>query len=269
MAFVQAGDRRLEYFEMGEGGKTVILIHGAGSSAVIWHQVQTLMAEAGFRTVAISLLGAGDSDRTDDVNDYNPDSYARDISRALISMNISDCSLVGHSLGVSNVLSLVCDYGDHLNVRAMILMAGGAGDPKDAPSDEEIEKIVASAQAQDPELAAGRRPGWEKLHLGLTQDVRDRLWRDITSNPPERGIGQRITGRPDRTEFLNTTDIPTLVMSGDNDSVVPLSMTLAMYPKLKKAARGLHVMFGIDHYPNAEAPSEVSRVYVEFLNRYL
>ena len=64
MAFVQAGDKRLEYFEVGEGPRrpqdnTVVLIHGAGSSAVIWNKVQALMADAGFRTIAISLLGAG------------------------------------------------------------------------------------------------------------------------------------------------------------------------------------------------------------------
>ncbi|MCB1692467.1 MAG: alpha/beta hydrolase, partial [Pseudomonadales bacterium] len=63
MPFVTAGDKRLEYFERGKGDDVVVLIHGAGSSALIWDTVQGLMAGAGFRTIAISLPGAGGSDR--------------------------------------------------------------------------------------------------------------------------------------------------------------------------------------------------------------
>lgn len=271
MAFVQAGDKRLEYFETGGAeprDNTLVLIHGAGSSAVIWHQVQALMADAGFRTIAISLLGAGGSDRSSDAADYNSESYAKDIRHALDALNISTCAIAGHSLGVSNVLTLARDHADGLTLRAMILMAGGAGDGRDAPSPAEVEKIIASMLPPDPATAAERRTRWEKLHMGLPADVRDTLWRDISNNPRERGIGQRIGSRRDLTEFLNSTDIPTLMVSGDRDSVVPLEVTLRMYPKLKKEIRHLQVMHGVDHYPNAQVPEEVARVYIDFLNSH-
>jgi pimeloyl-ACP methyl ester carboxylesterase len=268
MSFVQAGARQLEYFEFGRGKNLVVLIHGAGSSAVIWHQVQVLMAEEGFHTFAFSLIGAGRSDRSSDTGDYNPASYAKDIRLALDALNISTCAIVGHSLGVSNVLNLASDYADQLNLRAMILMAGGAGNERKALTTNESEKIVSNLPTPDPKTESERRASWEKLHMGLPGDIRDALWRDITNNPRERAIGQAIGARKDMTAFLNQTDIPTLIVSGDKDSVVPLELTLDMYPKLKKQVRHLHVISGIDHFPNAEVPGEISRVYTEFLNNY-
>ena len=145
------------------------------------------------------------------------------------------------------------------------MIAGGGGGLRQAPSAEEIEKIRSSWPKPDPAKADERRATWEKLHMGLTHDIRTALWTDIESNPFERAFGQRISARKDRTAFLNNTNIPTLVISGDRDSVVPLALTLDMYPKLKSTVRHLHVMHGIDHYPNAETPAEVSRVIVEFL----
>ena len=265
MPFVQAADKRLEYLERGSGDDNVILIHGAGSSALIWDTVQTQMAAAGFRTVAISLPGAGRSDHPADSTAYSPDSYAVDIKHALDRLHITRFAIVGHSLGVSNVLSLVDDHGMGLDVQAMIMIAGGGGGPREAPSPDEIEKIRSSWPEPDPSKENERHTTWEKLHMGLTQEIRDALWMDIQSNPFERAFGQRISARKDRTAFLNKTDIPTLVISGDNDSVVPLTLTLEMYPKLKSTVRHLHVMHGIEHYPNAETPNEVSRAIIGFL----
>ncbi|HIL94916.1 MAG TPA: alpha/beta hydrolase, partial [Pseudomonadales bacterium] len=246
----------------------VVLIHGAGSSALIWDTVQTQMAAAGFRTLAISLPGAGGSDHPTDPAAYSPDSYAVDIKHSLDALNISQFSIVGHSLGVSNVLGLVDDYGSGFDVQAMVMVAGGGGGLRQAPSAKEIEEIRSSWPTPDPADADKRRATWEKLHMGLTYKIRNALWADIQANPFERAFGQRISARKDRTPFLNSTEIPTLVVSGDNDSVVPLALTLEMYPKLKSSVRHLHVMHGVDHYPNAETPNEISRVTINFLLGY-
>ena len=266
MPNVKAGAFQLEYFEVGDGDKVVILVHGAGSSALIWHEVQLIMAQEGYRTIAISLLGAGESDRTRFQADYNPENYGRMIRAALDSLAISDCALVGHSLGVSNVLYVASEFSQDLRLRAMILMAGGAGDKRSAPSSQEIDKIIEDWPEPNPNNVDERRTAWEPLHKGLPVHIRDELWVTIQKNPIERAQGQRISSRKDMTPFLNETDVPTLILSGDNDSVVPLQLTLNLYPKLKQEVRHLHVIHGVDHYPNAEVPEQVSKAYCEFLN---
>ena len=266
MATIQVQGKQLEYFEAGLGDNVVVLIHGAGSSALIWDTVQSQMAAEGYHVYAISLPGAGQSHRPIEPAAYQPASYARDIKGALHALEIKRFAIVGHSLGVSNVLYLAADYCEGFDIRAMILMAGGGGGQRQAPSVEEADAIRKNWPHPDPAGEDERRRVWEKLHMGLSEDVRDQLWRDINNNPFERAFGQRISPRKDMRAFLNNTDIPTLIVSGDSDSVVPLKLTLQMYPELPREKRHLHVFHGIDHYPNAEVPDEISRVYMEFLD---
>ncbi len=267
MAFVKSGDQQLEYFACGDDTPTVVLIHGAGSSARIWHTTQHLLAAAGYPSVAISLPGAGASDRAEALDGYQPLAYAKAARGAIDALGVTRCTLFGHSLGVSNVLYLVTEFSEGLDIDAMIMLAGGSGDRRDAPGEEEKTAIIRSMMATSPRSGLAR-DDWEVLHKGLNPTVQDALWADIKANPPERATGQRISGRKDMTPFLNATDIQTLVMSGDHDSVVPLSATLGMYHKLRPEVAHLHVMHGVDHYPNAEVPDAMTSACVHFLDKY-
>lgn len=268
MSLVETSAGQIEYFVAGSGTPEVLLIHGAGSSARIWGTVQKLMADAGVATVAISLAGAGASVRPTDLTAYQPSSYAQSARAALDALGITRCAVVGHSLGVGNALYLASEHADGLDVRGLILMAGGAGDGRTGPDAALAAKIEADIRAT-PGQQGQPQDSWTALHTGLDQSTRDALWQDICNNPPERTIGQRIATVKDMTPFLGECDLPTLIVSGDNDSVVPLAATLRMYPKLKPECRHLHVMHGVDHYPNAEVPAEVARVYIQFLRSRL
>jgi pimeloyl-ACP methyl ester carboxylesterase len=269
MPFVQTRGKQLEYFEQGEGSTPIILIHGAGSSALIWDQVQTLMAGQGYRTIAISLPGAGGSDHSDNLKDYNPISYAADIRGALDSLGMHNCVFVGHSLGVQNVLGILADHGEGLKVPAMILMAGGACDVArleilGTQRDKMIESFGSREPAPEEPTAT-----WTRQHQGLPAETRHRLWQDILNNPMERVLGQRLGELRDRTGLLIELDIPTLIVSGDRDEVVPLERTLNMYPKLKEENRHMHVLHGVGHFPNAQVPEEISALYCDFLSEHL
>lgn len=266
MPFVTTRKMRLEYFETGTSNDdVVVLIHGAGSSAVIWHEVQRLMAKDGFRTIAISLRGAGGSDGSDRFEDFTPASYGADIRAVLDSLGVSRFAIVGHSLGVWNVLNFASDHSDGTTIRALVLMAGGNVLGREAESSARAEEIKSRYEPPNPATEAERKADWETLHQGLPEAVRDRLWHDIEKNSMERMVGQRLGARKDMTEFAATCDIPTLIVSGDSDNVVPLEYTLAMYPKFKREVRYCHVFHGVDHYPNAEIPDRVAALYRRFL----
>lgn len=266
MPTVDLPDGPVEYFDQGISDRILILIHGAGSSARIWHTVQALLATDDVRSIAVSLPGAGGTHRPADLEAYQPANYAKVVRGVIDALGITRCAVAGHSLGVSNALYLATDEADGIEIPALIMMAGGAGDERVAPTGEERKSIIESMRNRQPDTDAGARRGaWEAIHLGLPQTIRDQLWDDIAANPPERAIGQRISGRRDMTPFLTETEIPILVISGDSDSVVPLAATLGMYAKLKPGTGHLHVMHGIDHYPNAEDPVAVADAYATFL----
>ena len=267
MATTHINGSTVEYFDVGESKHVLVLIHGAGSSARIWHTMQALLATRDIRTVAVSLPGAGGTSAASDLDGYSPANYAR-VARGLIdALGITRCAIAGHSLGVSNTLYLATDEAAGLDITALIMMAGGSGDERVTPDSGEREAIITKMREKPTGRDAGSpREGWERLHLGLPLTVRNQLWNDIVSNPPGRAIGQRISGRKDMTPFLSSTGIPTLVVSGDADSVVPLEATLRMYAKLKPGVGHLHVLHGIDHYPNAEDPATLADVFARFLD---
>ena len=266
MATIELASGRVEYFDVGVSERILILIHGAGSSAHIWHTVQALLATRDIRTIAISLSGAGGTSPADDIDGYQPSAYAKTVRGVIDALGITRCAIAGHSLGVSNALYVATEEGVGLEIAALIMMAGGAGGERIPMSGEERDEIIQSMRKRGPGRDASDRDEWEPLFLGLPQMIRDQLWADVLANPIERAIGQRVSGRKDMTAFLSETDVPTLVVSGDADSVVPLHMTLDMYTKLKPGVGHLHILHGVDHYPNSEDPETVADVYARFLD---
>ncbi len=263
--FVQAGDHRLEYFEAGSSNDpTLLLIHGAGSSARIWHTVQSLLAEDGIRTVAVGTLGAGGSDRSERDEDYHPSSYARDLVQAADQLKLGSFVTVGHSLGNATASYVIDALGER--VRAHVNLAGvnprSEGRPAGAAMPARARAGYGAAMSGE---ALSR---WREQHVGLTDELRDQLRADIDNNPQERMRGQRAP-YPGIEELAPNLDIPVLVVFGDADDVLPPPIPLAYYDELKPEVRHLHVFLGVGHYPNAEVPDRLAGTLRRFLSTYV
>ncbi len=255
MSNVQAGPFSLEHFDAGEGDRVMVLVHGATSSGRIWHSVQSELAKQGVRSVALSLLGAGGSDRSEHEEDYHPESYAKQLADAVDALELAKFTLVGHSLGTIVAAYYARDHADRL--AGLVQMAG-------PPIISELPKPgsakIRVRNPNSPEVQAR----WEEQHLGLPQDVREALRRDIDNNPPERPRGQRPPwkGIDDVAEKLR---MPTLVIGGDADDIVHPQYPLQYYLSLPEEIRHLHVFHGVGHYLNAQAPERLAGVFVRFL----
>jgi pimeloyl-ACP methyl ester carboxylesterase len=252
--FVQAGSHRLEYFEAGEGGSpTLLLIHGAGSSARIWDAVQRLLADGGIHTIAFSTLGAGGSDRTERAEDYHPSAYARSLIDGLSERGIERFVTVGHSLGNATASYLIKELGER--VIGHVNLAGvSPRNPGRRPGAAIPERARAGYGAALSDEALER---WSEQHLGLSEETREQLRRDIDHNPGERRQGQAAP-YPGIEEIAPTLEIPVLVVFGDSDDVLPPPVPLAYYAELPEQARSLHVFYGIGHYPNAQVPDRLA-----------
>ena len=260
--FVQAGDVRLETFEAGPAGeRPVVLVHGAGSSGRIWHTVQSYLAEQGIRTLAIGMRGAGGSDHTANDEDYHPSNYAKDLVNALDALEVGRFVLVGHSLGTIVASYVARDHAERLD--GLVQVAGPAPDREGPrpPTPDSSERVGggyrASADVEEYEH-------WRSQHLGLPEEVRDQLRRDIDANPPERLRGQRAPW-PGAAAVGATLEVPTLVLVGDADDVVPPAEPLRYYLGLPEGVRHLQVFHGVGHYPNGQAPRGVARTLRRFI----
>lgn len=259
--FVQAGEVRLETFEAGPSGdRPVVLVHGAGSSARIWHTVQTYLADEGIRTLAVGMRGAGGSEHTPNNEDYHPSNYARDLMNALDALSVDRFILVGHSLGTLVASYVARDHRDRLE--ALVQVAGPAPDrtgPR--PSRPTGERVGGGYRASSD---VEELEHWRSQHLGLPEDVRDQLRRDIDANTEQRRLGQSAPW-PGAAEVGATLDIPTLVLLGDADDVVPPAEPLEYYLGLPEEIRHLQVFHGVGHYPNAQAPRGLARTLRRFV----
>ncbi|MDA1239324.1 MAG: alpha/beta hydrolase [Chloroflexi bacterium] len=263
MPFVQAGDVRLEYFEAGEGDRTMVLVHGASSSSRAWAGVQRALAEAGVRSLAISTRGAGGSDRAATLDGYTPESYARDLAAAVDALGLGRFVLVGHSLGTLVSRYYVRDHADR--VRALVLISGP--DPGTGPrTPEQLAARQASPAAQRP---ADGRPGaaWLHHHAGLSEAEREALWGDLEQNPPERAQGQAPPW-PGLDGLAAQMPVDTLVVLGDQDETVAPSTPLRGFLELPVERRSLHVFHGVGHYPPAQVPERLTGVLLRFTKEH-
>ncbi|RJQ13151.1 MAG: alpha/beta hydrolase [Dehalococcoidia bacterium] len=263
MPLVQAGPVKLDYDEAGSGDDIAVLVHGASSSHRQWATVQRHLAEAGVHSYAISMRGAGASDRGASEADYAPASYARDLAAAVDILGLRRFTLVGHSLGTLVSRYYVRDHAER--VRALALIAGPD------PSRPGLTPEQRATRAARPTAS---RPGdsappeaWTQQHMGLDDAQRAALWRDILNNPPERARGQESPW-PGLEGCAVQIPVHTLVMLGDADDVVPPADPLRGYLELAPERRHLHVFTGVGHFPPAQIPDRTAGVLVRFMRAH-
>lgn len=263
MPLVQAGPVRLEYDEAGAGGNIAVLVHGASSSHRQWAAVQRHLADAGVHSYAISMRGAGASDRGASETDYAPASYARDLAAAVDTLGLRRFTLVGHSLGTLVSRYYVRDHAER--VRALALIAGP--DPsRPGPTPEQRAARAARPTAPLPNNSAPTE-AWTRQHQGLDEAQRAALWRDIQSNPPERARGQESPW-PGLEGAAARIPVHTLVVLGDADDVVPVEYPLRGFLELARERRHLHVFTDIGHFPPAHVPDRTAGVLVRFMQAH-
>ena len=261
--FVEARGVKFEYFEAGPvDGPVVVLEHGAGSSARIWETVQERLAEEGFHTYAVGTRGAGGTDHTPDAADYAPSNYAVDLMAVVDALGVGRFVLVGHSLGTLTAGYIARDHRERL--LGLVQVAGPHPDrtgPRQAAASSSAAPAGAGyrATSSDDEFEH-----WSSQHQGLSEETRAQLRRDIDNNPEQRRTGQAAPW-PGLEGVSAALDIPTLVLLGDADDVVPPPEPLRYFLEIPEAVRHLVVFHGVGHYPNAQVPKAVAKTLRRFI----
>ncbi len=244
MSFVTASDgAQIFYKDWGEG-RPVVLSHGWPLNADSWEAQQLFLATHGYRAVAHDRRGHGRSTQTWHGNDM--DTYASDLATLIESLDLRDVTLVGFSTGGGEVTRYVGNHGTARVAQLVLvsavppLMVRREDNPDGVPV-EVFDGIRASSLADRSQtyrdLADGPFFGRNRGR-DVSQGVRDAFWLQ-GMQAGARNAYESIAAFS-ATDFrgdLAKVDVPTLVVHGDDDQVVPFAVggqaTAALVPHAK------------------------------------
>ena len=241
-------------------GPAVLFVHGFPLDRTMWrHLISTL---TGWRRIAPDLRGMGLTDVSG--NGYTMATYADDLAGLLDLLGVDRAVVCGHSLGGYIAFEMMRRHRDR--VRALILtntrptaddVAGKAA------RDDMITMVDRDGTGVLPDLLVPKLLG--PSALAALPRVVEHLRTMVAATPPRGAVGalSAMRDRPDSTPDLETVDVPTLVIAGTEDQLVPLDVAKS-YAKKIPAAQFTPIPES-GHLTPMEQPVPMSRVVAEFL----
>ncbi len=242
-------------------GPAVLFVHGYPLNRTLWqHQVGAL---TGFRRIAPDLRGLGLSDAPD--LGYSMATYADDLAALLDALHADQVVICGLSMGGYVALEFARRYRSRL--RGLVLMSTRAeADSPEARKAREAAMQVARERGADAIAAQMITKLFAPGAAGAMPQVVDRI-REMMEASPVKGIVGALSAmrdRPDSTGTLTELEgLPTLVVIGDQDQVIPPAVGRAIAAAVPNAV--LNVIPGAGHLPPVEQPIATTRVLAEFL----
>ena len=261
------------YYEDHGSGTPVVLIHGFPLSGHSWEKQVPILLNAGFRVIAYDRRGFGDSSQPAFGYDY--DTFAHDLHTLMTTLDLRDTVLVGCAMGTGEVVRYLATYGSARVSKAILLaplppfllkMADNPAGVNGSVFDNIRKAIVADRPAYlkafldecyNVDVLGGIRVSDETLHLSWTV-----------------AVGASATGTLEcvaawLTDFradLPKIDVPTLVVHGDQDRILPIDATGKRLPALIKDVR-FEVIAGGPHAIAWTHAEEVNQALLDFLER--
>jgi len=252
------------YYKDWGRGPVVIFSHGWPLNCDAWDGQMLFLVQNGFRVVAHDRRGHGRSGQASSGNDMN--GYADDLATVIETLDLRHVTLVGHSTGGGEVVRYIGRHGCKRVVKAILiaavppLMLKTAANPEGLPLSvfDSIRAGLAKDRAQFyRELAipfyGANRPG-----ANVSQGVLDQFWLwSMQSGLKNAYDSIKAFSETDFTGDLKRIDVPTLVLHGEDDQVVPVN------DSARKAARLIPVAKEI-YYPGA--PHGLTATHQDALN---
>ena len=269
-----ATDRvNLHIEDSGGTGRPVVLIHGWPLSAEAWKPQLDALQKAGYRTIAYDRRGFGRSDKPADGYDY--DTLTDDLAGILDDLDLEDATLVGFSMGGGEVARYVGNHGPS-RLRSVVFAAAvppcllkGPGNP-DGPLTPE------KAQQKADEYAADRHAYYDAFtknffsangELKVSETERQQaIALCEQADPAAAAACMAAFAHADFRQDLAAIDLPTLVLHGDADAIVPLAGSGAR-THAAVAGSELVVLEGAPHGCNASHADAFNRALLDFLKR--
>lgn len=255
------GDIEIGYDDAG-AGEAVLFVHGFPHDRTLWSpQLQGLATRA--RCIACDLRGFGESTCAPP---YSMSRYADDLVALLDRLRLERAVIVGLSMGGYVALALWRQAPQR--VRGLVLANTRAGADSDAAREKRRQMLAIARNEGSSGVAVAMLPGMlGKTTREKNPEVMDAVHRMLTAAPVEGVIGglEAMMERPDSTATLSTVTVPTLIVHGDEDALIPVEEARAMHAAIRGSM--LEVIAGAGHLSNLERPAAFNHLVSEFLGR--
>ena len=262
------------HYEDAGAGRPVVLIHGWPLSGRAWEAQVPALVDAGYRVITYDRRGFGQSSQPE--GGYEYETFAADLDALMSQLDLTDATLVGFSMGGGEVVRYLRTYGAD-RVRSVVLAAAvppylykSADNPDGGLDDDTIEQFESGVREDRPTFLRGFVEQF--FGAGDKQDLVSQATKDdafsIASGASPKGTLECIAafGRTDFRPDVAAVGVPTLVLHGDSDGIVPLEVSGQRSADSIPGAQ-LHVIAGGPHGVNASHTEEFNAALLDFLQR--
>jgi non-heme chloroperoxidase len=261
------------YYEDHGTGQPVVLIHGWPLSGRSWEKQVSALLEAGCRVITYDRRGFGDSSKPTFGYDY--DTFAADLHRLVTTLDLRDAALVGFSMGGGEVARYLGTYGSE-RVRKAVFMA--AIPPFLLKTSENPGGVDGSVFEGIKQAIAADRPAFLSKFLAdfynvdalggkrISDEVVRLSWNIAAGASPKGTLDCVSAWGTDFRRDLARIDVPTLVVHGDADRILPLAATGKRTSEFVKGSK-LVVVEGGPHGLNWTHAEEVNRALLDFFRQ--
>jgi non-heme chloroperoxidase len=259
------------YYKDWGKGPVVAFSHGWPLNADAWDGQMLFLAQNGFRTVAHDRRGHGRSSQASSGNDMN--GYADDLAAVIAALDLKDVVLVGHSTGGGEVTRYIARHGSKRVSKVVLiaavppLMIKTSTNPEGLPKElfDGLRTSLARDRAQFYKEFAVQFYGANKPGAKVPQATLDQFWVwSMQAGLLNAYESIKAFSETDFTEDLKKFDIPTLVMHGEDDQIVPIKDSAKKSAKLIKGAQEVYYP-GAPHGLTATHQDKVNADLLTFL----
>ena len=253
MATIATKDGTQIHYKDWGTGQPVVFSHGWPLSADAFEDQMFFLSSRGYRCIAHDRRGHGRSSQPWNGNDM--DTYADDLAALVDTLDLKKAVHVGHSTGGGEVARYIGRHGTKRVAKAVLigaippLMLKTASNPGGTPIEafDQIRAGVLADRSQFFKDLSMPFYGFNRPGAKVSQGLRDSFWlQGMMAGFPAAYFCIKAFSETDLTEDLKKFDVPTLIMHGDDDQIVPIADSALLSSKIVKGAT-LEIYPGLPH----------------------
>src|SRR5471030_1389078 len=244
MSTITTKDGTQIYYKDWGTGQPLVFSHGWPLSADAFEDQMFYLSSRGYRCIAHDRRGHGRSDQTWDGNDL--DTYADDLATLTESLDLKDAIHVGHSTGGGEVARYIGRHGTKRVAKAALigaippLMLKTAANPAGLPVEvfDQLRAAVVADRSQFWKDLSLPFYGYNRPGAKISEGVRESfVLQGLQAGFPASYFCIKAFSETDLTEDLKRFDVPTLILHGDDDQIVPFADSALLSAKIVKNAQ--------------------------------